>query len=302
MTSQPAIRNLLGMGRTGTTGGDMFMSGMIRQGGAAWGEILSGKLDPLQQAINYSNVNKAADGLSFAGKQAILALSPIAMASILSGGELPRSLTIHGVTREDVKKYQEESINSQFARAIPALFEGGDGRGGKAADTLKGLRSVGGNYQKYLEGTGKKGKALLSEVESLAGVLSSANGRTFEQEYGTLIRQLGTEPGRWGFETGTGKGAHAAGLSKRVKANLAAKAGLETNQLNRDAKGEAAALETAADAPKVEERLANRHASLQAEGGTGGMGDFSANMAIYTDKLGDYTTKLEELVQIMSNR
>lgn len=231
MNGVAGLQGLAAMGATGSPGGDMRMSRMLQAGLGAYGSELSGGIDPLQGALNPSAAVVGMPGQAWAGKNAVMKLSPEAMLDILRSGRVPSYLTALGVGYDDVKSYHDAQQKTVFSRNFGREFNSGSAAGG----ALEGIQGMGGDWVGYVRQQMKGKKMTSANLEEaltpLSAVLAQGTGMSPEASMGDLMAQLAGEKD---FAPGLrGGGAHAAGMAQRDKAALGAQSGVKMEDASR---------------------------------------------------------------------
>ncbi len=120
---------------TGDSGGDMRMASIASKGIQGYGNILGGKVDPLQNALNTLAASNV-PGITPYGMKALNNLGPVGITQILRGGELPTALQSAGITRDMVAKYSTGVQEGLFSRYAADL--GGNTEQANAVRSIKG--------------------------------------------------------------------------------------------------------------------------------------------------------------------
>ena len=132
---------------TGNASTDIRQARKLSSGLNGMNNMMSGALDPLQQALNYSAAMSAMPGSGFASKKALMDMDAPTRMEILRSGKVPEWMRESGVGLKDVQSY----VGAQGATALSRIsdpmvsgtgLEGALGRYRKSGglDYLRGMK------------------------------------------------------------------------------------------------------------------------------------------------------------------
>lgn len=247
---------LMEAGFAGTTGGDMRAARMMGGGIAATNQMMSGSIDPLQNAMNFSAAMKVAGNLPWATKAALTRLDTASALDIVRTGKVPLGLQVQGVTADMVRKYVAAQDQTAFARvsskmltdeqnvAVAAYRRGGlkgalGGLKGAARErTMHALSSA------ISLGTGDTPESAYMRVRIQAareGLLQRPHGRgagdpvSSRSARRAATKDEGAEVGKIGEENADDEGDIRGGIKFRSKAERASEAARRKAQAGGDA-------------------------------------------------------------------
>lgn len=243
-------RGLFSAASGGSAGGDMRGARIMQAGMGAYGNILSGGADRLQQGINVLSGVQAMGDLGRYARYDVQSLGPAEMTQILRSGKVPDYLARQGITIDHIRKYASAQTKFGFSRNIGAE------ESPEMQARLQAVRAAGGTNA-YLRQvvSGKKGKArtdaLSSAVEDLATLRRHGLGGTREENVGAIRSEAMADKELYGDLKG--KGAHDPSdpnsTARRVIAAQAQarydKAGMRTDEKENLDKTAAAKLDAA---------------------------------------------------------
>jgi hypothetical protein len=198
---------------SGTAGGDMLRARQVQGGLGALGNVASGGVDPLQQALNMSAALKAMPGGSYAAHRALMDMDPATSSEILRTGKLPDWMESSGVKFRDVKAFIEAQGGASMVARIPDKMVKGTALEG----TLSRFREAGGvGYIKSLKGEDRE-----REISRVSRLYNLSGMGTLDATKGMVRLQLA----RAGGPVARGRGAHQSVSGDSARAEAAGKAG-----------------------------------------------------------------------------
>lgn len=197
-------------------GTDMRQARATVGGLGAMGNMMSGGIDPLQQALNASAAMKAAPNAPWSAKDALMKMSPATMLEFMKTKRVPADMAAMGVSREMMEKFVAAQNSTAFARVNDKMLAGTD-----AGSEVQKYKAAGG--MGYLRG--KKPSEIAAAIKRLAPALRFAGGAgDLESAEGRLRLQASAEGVRLG---GKGRGAAFNVDMKSARGVAAQQQGLE---------------------------------------------------------------------------
>lgn len=199
-------------GYTGAPGTDLMRARQLGSGVGAMGQVLGGRVDPLQQALNASAALRAAPGGNYAAHKGLMDMDPGTMMEVLRTGRVPGWLAARGVTVDQVRAYSSTQNSTALSRYSSTMGSGTEMGAAAGRYTRSGGLS-------YLRGSSRS--QVEAEVNRLAEVLVDTTGASRDSARGRLLLQAsmgGLLP------SARGRGAHqsasmgsAYGVSSQIQ-------------------------------------------------------------------------------------
>lgn len=184
------------------------------------GDLLGGRVDPLQQALNASAAINAMPNGDYLAHKGLMSLDQGTMMEIMKTGTVPQRLRDRGIEYADVERYVKGQGSTMFSRFSPTM--GGNTAIGQEIARYKKSGGLG-----YLKGLSREDQQL--SLNRLAEGLMDTNGWDLEKSRGVL----NLEAAAFGLLPDVaGKGAHQSASLKSVSGVAA---GVQGDVLDTDA-------------------------------------------------------------------
>lgn len=222
------MSTLLGAGFSGgNPSEDMRLARAVGSGVGALGNVMSGGVDPLQQALNASAALQAAPNAPYSAKFALQHMDPAQRAEFERTGKVPTSLSAMGVSKGMMEKYISVQTGTSFSRISGSMV------GGPAGAAVARFKKAGGFG--YMKGMSRGARE--AEIKALAPALQMAGGApSLEAAEGSIRFQMAAagilNPGKgkgardpYSQKTATGAANTAAAIQESMEGQKHAAAG-----------------------------------------------------------------------------
>lgn len=295
----------------GSTGRDMRGARGVARGLAGMGQVMSGSLDPLQKALNYSAAMQVGGDLPWQTQQALANMDPATMMEVMRNPNSAQanSLKSKGLTADLMRKYMSASGQSTFSRIVAETLTD---RGKQA---LASYQSSGGNTKymqglvnnltaaKHMKGSKKKRERAVSDATSALDQAESDLASLYELDRGwdteTALYNVRLQMSREGlFPKLKGHGAHRSDTTKsnrgqvqKVKAGITKQTGNTVAQSEADGKVISTAVGNVKGNADTEDKLGQAAAHAGATAG----GDLNATIGQLDGILRKFVGQVHEL-------